>query len=181
MPVFIDPVIGLSIDFALATLLMTGAVLKLLQRDTFAQALVGYRLVPASAIRLATWLIPVSEICLGTCLVVPGVRNGAALFAAVLLLAYGAAMAITLVQGTPVGDCGCSPGGTKQRVSWVLVVRNCVLAEMAAGSAIAEPARSFTMFECANILFAATLLVIVYSTSNLLIATQQNSRELFHD
>jgi hypothetical protein len=66
---------------------------------------------------------------------VPVTRDPALLGFTGLILLYAAAMAVNLLRGRRQIDCGC--GGEVHPLSWMLVLRNGVLA--AAGLAVAGP------------------------------------------
>lgn len=91
---------------------------------------INYQLLPEwLAGPLARALIAAEAACV-LLLVYPDTSWLGALGMVGLLLAYGAAMAVSLFRGHAEIDCGC--GGAAHPVSWLLVLRNLVLAGLAA-------------------------------------------------
>jgi hypothetical protein len=99
---------------------------KLQDRAGFTRALAGYELLSPPLFRLAGQMLPLLEALLAVCLLVPASRAPAALASAILLVTYGAAMAVNLVRGKADIDCGCA-GSEGQVISWWLVSRNALL------------------------------------------------------
>ncbi len=81
-----------------------------------------YRLAPHWALPVLRFLIPGLELTCAVALAWAGSRLLGSLAAALLLIGYGAAMAVNLRRGRIEIDCGC--GGAPERLSWVLVFRN---------------------------------------------------------
>lgn len=114
------------ISFSLAMLWSAAAWHKLQDRAGFTSALLAYELLSPPICRRAGLLLPLLETLIAVCLVVPGSRAPAALLSAILLVTYGAAMAVNLVRGKANIDCGCA-GSEGQVISWWLVLRNVIL------------------------------------------------------
>jgi hypothetical protein len=130
-----DPAAAGIVVGALALILFGAAWHKLSEPSAFLSSLAGYRLLPEATLDVAARAIPVIEIALGLGLLIPATRIFALIGAALLLLAYGAAIGVNLVRGRSYIDCGC--GGAAHPLSWGLVVRNSVLA--AAALAVSGP------------------------------------------
>jgi hypothetical protein len=97
-------------------------------------------------------------------LLVPTTRSEAATVAVALLLLFAAAMAINLRRGRSDIDCGCFVGLMRQRIDWVLVHRNLVLAAGGAFLILAEPmARGLTFLDWVTIAAATGSLAFLYA------------------
>lgn len=153
----LDPLPVWMAAAALAVLLAHAALAKLADPALFGQHLAAYR-VPQALVGGLTWLLPLAEAAAALALLSPWRAAGAAL-AAGLLLAYGGAMAWQRLQGRRL-DCGC--GGEPLPLSWVLVLRNALLAMLLAPVAAAPlRARGLSLADCFVIaagLVLATLL-----------------------
>lgn len=121
-----EPLMHWVISFSLAMLWSAAAWHKLQDRAGFTRALAGYELLSPPLFRLAGQMLPLLEALLAVCLLVPASRAPAALASAILLVTYGAAMAVNLVRGKADIDCGCA-GSEGQVISWWLVSRNALL------------------------------------------------------
>ena len=125
----------------------------------------NYRLVPALLLGPVALSIALVEGALAVAWIVApwhvGVATVAGVGTAILMAAYGGGIAANLVRGRSWIDCGCGGG---EQLSWVLVVRNVVLASFAlAPPAIVEPgppswsdlAVSVPVFAVATLLYLA--------------------------
>jgi hypothetical protein len=121
---------------ALALILFAAAWHKLSEPEVFAGALQAYELLPAGAVMAVARVLPWIEVGVGVALLIPATRDPALLGFTALILLYAGAMAVNLLRGRQQIDCGC--GGEVHPLSWMLVVRNGVLA--AAALAVAGPA-----------------------------------------
>ena len=115
-----------------ALLLGLGSWRKLRRLDEFRAVLADYRLVLAAATKPAALTVALVEgVLAGLWLVAPW-RIEAAIIAgvgtALLMAAYGAAITVNLLRGRSWIDCGCGGG---EQLSWILVLRNLVLAGFA--------------------------------------------------
>jgi hypothetical protein len=154
----IDPVPAWIALACTALLLAHAAVHKLADRAQFEQHLSAYR-VPAGALPLLAWLLPVTEAALAMALLTPW-RSGAAAGAAVLLLAYAGVMAWQLVQGRRL-DCGC--GGEPLPLSWALVLRNLVLAAVALLAAAPPAPRALAAADWFVVVAALALATLLHA------------------
>jgi hypothetical protein len=117
-----DPIAG-----ALALILLSSAVAKLRARHDFALAVEAYELLPERLVPSFVLLYPVVELLAGLLLLPPATRPfGAVLGAAVVVAATGG-VALNLLRGREVLDCGCGGLSGRQPISWWLVARNAVL------------------------------------------------------
>ncbi len=152
----IDPFGTLLATAATAALLLHAAGAKVADAMAWRQHLAAYG-VPAALQPLLTWVLPGLEAGLALGLMTAW-RPAAAIGAAGLLLAYGAAMAWHLARGHRL-DCGC--GTAPIAISGWLVLRDAVLAALAAVSAWPTLPRALSLADfavAAAVLVLATLL-----------------------
>lgn len=144
--------------------LVAGIAKWRLGAHSFAQAIHGYRLLPADLPVGVARVLPLGEMAIGVALLFGAAPPIAALCAATLLTLFATAMASALVRGLE-SDCGCSAFVREQRVSWRLVYRNLALGALmvpVAGDSDSLLAGTFAM-----VLTASTLLVGLHLFSRL--------------
>ena len=174
-PVWTDPVWISASSLGLALLLGAAGLHKLRDRAGFAQVLHGYGLPLDKPLTL---LLAVLELISAAGLLLPTLRVAAALLAASLLLLYAGAMALSLLQGRRIADCGCHLGRQSQAVSAPLVWRNLLLALLALNLLQTPGVRVPGLFDA--LLIGALLICgcVFYLLANTLIANQHTAREL---
>jgi len=89
-----DPIYPIVCALALAVVLASAASHKLRAPQRFARQLEDYALVPQALLPLLTRLVPLLEAALALGLLLPACRAWAAVGAALLLIAYAAAIGI---------------------------------------------------------------------------------------
>ncbi|MCC6983974.1 MAG: hypothetical protein IT535_11935 [Bauldia sp.] len=89
-----------------------------------------YQLVPESQVKAASYGLVAAEIAVVLALLVPGGQGIGALLAIALYALYAGAMAVNIRRGRTSIECGC--GGAPNLLSPALLVRNGVLAAVAA-------------------------------------------------
>ncbi len=102
------PAVGsvvLGIRLVLAAVFAVAGVAKLFDRNGSRQALADFG-VPAPAVPVAAWLLPLVELATAIALIPPSSARWGALAALVLLLGFVAGIANALRRGKDV-DCGC--------------------------------------------------------------------------
>jgi hypothetical protein len=119
----------LAVRVGLACIFATAAAGKLRHLTVFEGVLANYRLLPGWAVAPVHVLLPLAEVAVAIGLLTAP-RLGAP-GAALLLLAFAAAMAINLKRGRRDIDCGCHQSTLRQRLRWTLVGRNGVLVLLA--------------------------------------------------
>ncbi len=135
----------------------------------------NYRILPGWAVApVAAWL-PAVEVGLALALfasvLTGGAVRGAAGAAAALLVVFGAAMAINIVRGRRMIDCGCGRSQLRQPLGWGLVLRNGVLAALMTIHALTSPTReSVGVAELALALVAGSALFLMILLFNSLTA-----------
>ncbi|MDF3218611.1 hypothetical protein EN962_25280 [Mesorhizobium sp. M7A.F.Ca.CA.001.09.2.1] len=158
----LDPLaVGTSIG--LLVLVFARAILhKITDYGKLRQTVIDYRIAPERLAGPVTAALTCAESLTLASLLTPGFRGVGTLAAALLLLAYGAAMAINLARGRTSIDCGC--GGPGQSISWILVGRNVLLAGFAGVAAAPVVVRPFDVSDVMlmpTVLGAAWLLLLV--------------------
>lgn len=145
----IDPAITTSFGFGLAALLAAGAAHKLAHPARFFAVIADYRLAPAAFAPLIGAVVILVEGLVATGLAVPAWRSLAAISCAGLMLAYAGAIAVNILRGRTLIDCGCSFGEAEQgaRLTPWLIVRNGVLAAAALVAAAAPAQRALTLVD----------------------------------
>ena len=122
----------------LLTLKMAGAMLlsyifvsaglhKLTNTVSFRQVLSDYDLLPRNTIYPSLLLLASLEVVTGICLLIMPLVSIGASMAIGLLFLYMAAIAINLMRGNELQDCGCGGPAQGQRLSGWLLLRNLLL------------------------------------------------------
>lgn len=173
-----DPVWVTASSLGLALLLSAAALHKWRDRAAFTQVLRNYGLLPARLEKPLTLLLVVLELSAAVALLLPAWRAPAALVAAALLLLYAVVMALSLLQGRRIADCGCHVGEQRQAVSTPLVWRNLLLALLALNLLQAPGSRVLGLYD--GLVIGCLLLCgcTFYLLANTLIANQHSAREL---
>lgn len=123
-----------AIATGLLVLVFARALLhKLTDLTGFRATLAEYRLLPAGSDGIAAIALIAAEGVVMVGLLLPFARPLGHAGSALLLLAYGSAMAVNLLRGRQRIDCGC--GGAGQNLSWALVGRNVALVGAALATA----------------------------------------------
>lgn len=158
----IDPAISMALSVSLAALFAASAAHKARDYSEFAGVVRDYRVAPDALAPLVSRIVIASEAMIAIGLLVPASRAVAAFFGAGLFLVYGVAIAVNLARGRTEIDCGCSFGGTSERLTPVLIVRNLILAGLALASAAPAGARDLLWFDYASILLVAAASAALY-------------------
>lgn len=145
----------------LATLFAHAALAKLADLALLEQHLWVYG-VPQPLLPAARRALPLAETLAALLLLTPWRAVGATL-AALLLLAYAAAMAYHRWQRHTL-DCGC--GGEPLPVSWALVARNLGLAALALLAAWPPGERPLGLGDFAVVAAAVALATLLYAAFN---------------
>lgn len=175
----VSPVVQLFFAWFLAALLGAAAVHKLRDRVEFLQTLAAYRLLPQFALRQAVYGLAAAELAAAVLLLVPAWRMVGGVAAMALMLVYALAIGINLARGRATIDCGCSATATP--INTALVVRNLVLALMAA---TVIPAATGSTPGGAVLLIvglSVAAAVLLYLTINQLIANWASHRDLWEN
>jgi hypothetical protein len=122
---------SVSVVFAVA------ALGKVADRASFVRALRSQGLTSRWVRRVAAVAIPTLELACAIALWIPALRRPAGILAALMLTAFTLVLVRSILTGVKA-DCGCFGSSTRDRVSWVSVVRNCVLIALALAAAVPE-------------------------------------------
>ena len=173
-----DPVWLTACSLGIALLFGAAGWQKLRNQAGFTVILRSYGLVPELLVRPAALLLPWLELATALGLMVPAWQPFAALLAAGLLLAYAAAMALSLLKGQRIADCGCHFGEQRQAVSAALVWRNLLLLGLALNLLQTPLDRTVGVYDALTVGALLVCGCVLYLLANTLIANQQTAREL---
>lgn len=178
-----DPVVSMLFSGFFALLFGIAATHKILSWQLFRQQVADYRVLPKPLVAPAAVLLPGIEALLALGWLDAGSRMAAAGVTALLLAGYGAAMAWNLAQGRDLIDCGCGGTDGSQVIRPALVVRNLVLAVLAAVLALsgwldAAPSRAVGWVDWLSVLGGALVLTGVYAAVNQVLANLPPQRML---
>lgn len=134
-----EPSVTLMLRVFLALMFATAAVSKLGHADEFYGVVRNFRILPDGPSRAVALALPVVELAVAAGLLIRPLAVPAAFTAAGLLAVFGLALAINVARGRTSIDCGCFRNGLKQRVSWMMVLRNAVLTAAALAVALLLP------------------------------------------
>ena len=119
----LDSSVGLLIRFALGTMFLAAGASKLSDLGEFADAIKHYRIIPGATAGAAARMVSLTEVVLGTVLIL-GLGIPYASFAgSALLVVFAAAMAVNLVRDRRI-PCGCKRESEPIRIKHIL--RNAV-------------------------------------------------------
>ena len=169
-----DPVVGLALRALLALLLGGAAVAKLRDLRAFADAVSGYRLLPAALSRPAAAGFVAAELALAAGLLTP-LRAGAALGAAALLALYALAIAVNLARGRREIDCGCGGPRGRQPLSEGLVLRNLAWAGAALACALPEAPRALAWLDLVTLAATVAAGAALHAAASALLARPADS------
>jgi len=157
----------------IAWLLLHAAWYKLRASSYYAEVLTGYGLgrLPVSARRMLARLLGLTEALVGAGLLLPLTRPPAAVAACGLLLLYAAVMALALLNGRRLADCGCGAPGQRRPLTAAALLHNVGMAAVAAwGSLGAAPVDNGAYLLA---LVVTTVAVLMYSSIGTLLANRR--------
>lgn len=129
---------AITCRYAVAFILVTAALPKLLARDEFQRAVANYALLPRRLVGpVAAWLPRLELACAVLLLLGIGVTPVSAL-ASALLVVFALAVALNLARGRRI-SCGCFSTVAPRTIGWGLVAGDLLLAGMAAAVAVTDP------------------------------------------
>lgn len=167
----LDPTVDLLLRLAFGLLFVGALAHKLLNWSEFLGVSSSYTqgVLPKTARYLvAAAVVTMESAVVLACALAPSTFAG---YAVILVLSvYALAMSLNIMRGNELLDCGCSWGDSTQPVTRSLVIRNVGLIIVAGALLLPEGARSMAAVEYFGVLCALLLAVLVYMTSNLLIA-----------
>ncbi len=169
----LDPVVALAGHGGLAWLFAAAALHKLRDWRGFRFALAGYGLVPAPLEPVAAGSLVLVELAVSGALLLAA--PPAAVAAAGVLTLYALAMAVNLLRGRRLADCGC--GGAAQPLSWALVSRNLALVAVALSLLLPVAARPLGWMDGFTAVAAVAAAAALYAAVNALLAAATRLRE----
>lgn len=125
--------IAAAMQVSIGLIFATAGFGKLRRWHEFKGMLDAYRLLPSQAVPVAGSFILATEIVTGLALVAGWAVGPFALVAAAMFAGFAIAIAINLLRGRRMIDCGCFRS-IRQPLEWRLVVRNGACALLALGS-----------------------------------------------
>jgi len=164
----LDPALRATLRCALALLWLAAASHKLRDMARFRDALAGYQLVPAAAVRAAAGLVAMVELGLGLTLLVPATGAVPVFATGALLGLYSLAISVNLMRGRRTLDCGC--GARPQPIGEGLVARNAVLVAIALVAALPANGRALVWIDAATIAGGAAALAALYAAADAALA-----------
>lgn len=126
-----DPKIHLFIRSLLALMLLSAGAVKMSNWSDFSAAVRNYKLIPEGLASIVARLVPVVEVLVALCLMYGALSPWPNLMAACLFLLFAGAVAVNLLRGRRNISCGCFGTEQGQGLSWMLVLRNFLLAGLA--------------------------------------------------
>jgi len=120
--------VQIAVRTLIALVYLTAAMGKMRHWTVFHGVVANYRLLPDVLVAPFAYCLPPFEALLGAALLFGLLSPWAEAAAAALLLLFAAAMGVNLLRGRRNIDCGCFQSALKQRLSWILVIRNGVMA-----------------------------------------------------
>jgi hypothetical protein len=158
----LDPLPGLIVQLGIAWLFVWAAWHKARGFGAFQAILASYRLVPARVIApvAAGLLLVEALIAIGALLRWPMALQAAM----VVLVLYAGAIAVNLLRGRVLLDCGC--GGRPQPISWWLVGRNLVLAGAAGLALLPVAERHLMLLDAITVAAAVLVAAALYAAAN---------------
>ena len=176
-----DPLVTTFLRSFLAFLFAGAAYSKLRHQEEFHGVVRNFRLMPEWLASPFAKTLPWIEVAVAVGLLVDPAVPYAAAAAGALLTLFALAIGINVVRGRKAIDCGCFRTGYKQSLSWLLVMRNVVLA----GGALAlvmltEGARMATMVDVTTGAMAAGVAMLLYLTAGLLSGVAHTARTNGH-
>lgn len=170
----LDPFYPQVSRWLVAAVFATALAHKLASLPAFEGVLRDYRLLPPKAEAFAARLIVALEATVVGGLVTGYAVPWAAGLAALLLAAYGVAIAMNLARGRRSIDCGCfgpaAGAGTRQRLSGWLLLRNLLLGGLALLLTVPAGTRELGGLDLAGIAAAAATGFLLYAAADQLMA-----------
>lgn len=166
----LDPAASLVLRGGLALLFAAAAWHKLRDPEAFREAVAAYELVPGALVASFARVLPLAEAATALVLLAPGGGPAGGIAAVLLLLVYGAAIAVNLVRGRRDLDCGCLGPAARRPIGGALLVRNALLAGAALACTRPVAPRSLVWLDGATIALGVAALALLYVAAERLLA-----------
>ncbi|CFX58350.1 Methylamine utilization protein MauE [Candidatus Filomicrobium marinum] len=176
-----DPLVTIFVRSFLALLFAGAAYSKLRHQEEFYGVVRNFRLMPDWLAYPFAMILPWLELAVAVGLVVDRAMPVAAVAASSLLIVFALAIAINVARGRKAIDCGCFRTGYRQNLSWLLVLRNVLLAGAGLILVLAPQAvRTATVVDFMSGVLAALVAMTLYFTSGLLTGVANTARNNGH-
>ena len=162
----IDPAVSWVMALGIAVLFATAVGHKLSDWQRFQATVANYRLLPDALVALAAAVVTALECGAVLFILQIETRSVGALLSAGLLGLYALAMAVNLVRGRVILDCGCLGITQRQPVRWWMVGRNLAMAALSLIAGLPVGMRALTALDAVTIIGAALSLALLYATLN---------------
>ena len=178
---FLDPTIALTLRAAIALLFAAAVTHKLWDaahfRSTLAHYMQGFG-TDAHGVETPLFMIIVALefVVAGACML-PSTQAVAGLLAGGTLLLYALAMAVNLLRGNALLDCGCTWGSERQRARPALIVRNGLLSMMAFALAVPVGNRELAAVDIVSVIVATLTTILLYRAGNRLLTVDTAQAE----
>ena len=139
-----DPLLDLTIAWALAVLFAASTAHKLVALGEWPGVVRNYRVLPQALAGPAAAMLLIAGAVTAAALFWPATRRIGACAAAAQLILFAAALTINLRRGRSSIDCGCFGSRLRQGISAWMVARNVGLALLALSSALARRDRAIS-------------------------------------
>lgn len=177
----LDPTIALTLRAAFALIFAAASTHKLLNAAQFRQTLVsylrGFGIEAHGKVNPFLATLIVLEIGVVAACALPAAQAAAGLLAGGMLLLYASAMAVNLIRGNVLLDCGCTWGATRQGVRPALVIRNALLSVIAFALTAPVGSRDLAAIDTASILVATLTVILLYGAANRLLTLDGSHAE----
>ena len=110
----------------IAGVFLFAAIPKLRDPVAFADSIRNYQMVSDSWASMLALFLPMLELIVAVCLIIPFTRRGAAIVSAGMLLMFCFVIGQAMYRGIDI-DCGCFGAAQKARADWPGLVRNILL------------------------------------------------------
>ncbi len=168
---FDDPTVSVFASLFLALILVTAAIPKIRRPDEFQGVVANYRLLPSFLVAPFARLLPWIELGSAIALLVPQVRETAALVAAGLFMLFAIALAVNVGRGRTHIDCGCVRRPTSvSRIGMFHVLRALALAGVSFYAAFAPVDLAGTSLETWLLgMAAAAMVAMLYLAADVIV------------
>ena len=175
-----DPTFALTLRSSLALLFGAASLHKLRHavqfRHTLARYLQGFA-ADGHGFEKSLFVIIVGlELAVVFACALPTAHRVAAFVSGGMLFLYATAMAVNLLRGNSLLDCGCTWTSTRQSVRPALVIRNALLALFALVLALPMSNRECTAADIVSIVFATLTATLLYDAGNRLLTWEPAGR-----
>jgi hypothetical protein len=172
-----DPAFQLVVRASLALLFAVSLRHKLADLDAFRRVLWAYELLPERSVARAGTAVAAGELGLVIALLAAPAA-WAAFLALVVLAIYTTAIAVNLARGRRDIDCGCGGPESYQRLGPVLLLRNGLLALVAATLLATPVARPLGVVDLVTVTLAVASLALLWSAAEALLVAERSLQVL---